>query len=374
MKTIERKRKRTGPNPIVFQRVHDSLKDRICSMEQRSHSPLPSEMDLAKTYECSRVTIRRVLATLEKEGQVERLPGKGTFVLGAGDPKKRKSQHRILWYLRSELMQANQPYMFSRAILSALQTLVETKTENLQLYTDWTNPMPQDPKSFATWVKRQQADVIVLRPISFGFDELLRCSETGTPIVTWGREVKSDRMDSVSVDYYNDVKRAMNLLADLGHTRIAYIGTTDYDEPTRLRWQAYKDVLKERGLPDVYTPCPNVRYETVYKYARALIGQNDTRPTALVTGGEWFDWPCLQAISASGLRIPQDISVLATDDFEQAEHYYPPISVIRQPISLLVQQALEVARNRMTSPASPAQHVLLSSDIVLRQSVDKVLQ
>ena len=61
-------------------RVYLTLRDRIGSGELNPGARLPSEPDLADLHDVSRVTIRRALAELEREGLISRRPGAGTFV------------------------------------------------------------------------------------------------------------------------------------------------------------------------------------------------------------------------------------------------------------------------------------------------------
>ncbi|QCI67706.1 GntR family transcriptional regulator [Phreatobacter stygius] len=61
-------------------RVYLTLRDRITSGELTPGTRLPSEPDLADLHDVSRVTIRRALAELEREGLISRRPGAGTFI------------------------------------------------------------------------------------------------------------------------------------------------------------------------------------------------------------------------------------------------------------------------------------------------------
>lgn len=61
-------------------RVYLILRDRIASGELTPGTRLPSEPVLADLHDVSRVTIRRALAELEREGLISRRPGAGTFV------------------------------------------------------------------------------------------------------------------------------------------------------------------------------------------------------------------------------------------------------------------------------------------------------
>jgi GntR family transcriptional regulator len=59
------------------------LKERIASGALAAGHRLPSEPALAQAHGLSRVTVRRALEGLEREGLVRRRPGAGTFVHGA---------------------------------------------------------------------------------------------------------------------------------------------------------------------------------------------------------------------------------------------------------------------------------------------------
>ncbi|WP_281421306.1 GntR family transcriptional regulator [Cohnella xylanilytica] len=55
-------------------------------------SPIPSERELCDTFGVSRPTVRRALEELENDGELVRLPGKGTFVA-----EKKYVDHAMQW-------------------------------------------------------------------------------------------------------------------------------------------------------------------------------------------------------------------------------------------------------------------------------------
>jgi GntR family transcriptional regulator len=61
-----------------YQRVKSYVRQGIAS--RRFTDAVPSENQLARIFNVSRMTARRALVELEQEGIVERIPGKGTFV------------------------------------------------------------------------------------------------------------------------------------------------------------------------------------------------------------------------------------------------------------------------------------------------------
>src|SRR5438093_13688932 len=67
-------------NIPAYQRIQGAIRKRIDSGHLRPGDPVSSERDLAKLHEVSLMTARHALATLEREGIVERRRGVGTFV------------------------------------------------------------------------------------------------------------------------------------------------------------------------------------------------------------------------------------------------------------------------------------------------------
>src|SRR6202048_207177 len=64
----------------AYQRIQGAIRKRIESGYLRTGDPVASERDLAKIHQVSLMTARHALASLEREGIVERRRGIGTFV------------------------------------------------------------------------------------------------------------------------------------------------------------------------------------------------------------------------------------------------------------------------------------------------------
>ncbi|HHY37637.1 MAG TPA: GntR family transcriptional regulator [Clostridia bacterium] len=70
---------RESPLPLYFQIKRD-LKEKILSGKLKPREKIPSEEDLRKEYQVSRMTVRQAILDLVREGLLERQHGKGTFV------------------------------------------------------------------------------------------------------------------------------------------------------------------------------------------------------------------------------------------------------------------------------------------------------
>lgn len=68
-----------SPVPLYSQ-LKELLRTRILDGTYPPHSRMPSESELGKAFDVSRITVRQALGDLQKEGLIFKIHGKGTFV------------------------------------------------------------------------------------------------------------------------------------------------------------------------------------------------------------------------------------------------------------------------------------------------------
>src|SRR5258707_1645268 len=100
----------------AYQRIQASIRKRIDAGQLRPGDPVNSERDLAKLHQVSLMTARHALATLEREGIVERRRGVGTFV---SSPK-----------IQFNKLMSYTEQMAARSLTAASQILVAKTVEN----------------------------------------------------------------------------------------------------------------------------------------------------------------------------------------------------------------------------------------------------
>ncbi len=66
------------PTPLYY-RIYLVLREQILEHRFDPNVPMPSELELARAYSVSRVTLRKTLEHLEREGLILRQRGRGTF-------------------------------------------------------------------------------------------------------------------------------------------------------------------------------------------------------------------------------------------------------------------------------------------------------
>ena len=79
--------KQTDVIPL-YQQLKNIIKDAILSGKIKANEKIPSEAELSKTYQVSRITVRNAIGELVEEGFLIKKQGKGTF---ANKPKLEKN-------------------------------------------------------------------------------------------------------------------------------------------------------------------------------------------------------------------------------------------------------------------------------------------
>lgn len=79
-------------NVPIYEQIKEQIKNKIVSNELKSGDLLPSIRSLAKDLRISVITTKSAYEELEREGYVETVPGKGTYVAGKSETIIREEQ------------------------------------------------------------------------------------------------------------------------------------------------------------------------------------------------------------------------------------------------------------------------------------------
>src|SRR5579875_522286 len=72
----------------LYMQLKKYIEEDIRNGKYKMEEQLPTEPELCDMYNVSRVTVRRAITELVKEGVLQRLWGKGTYVTGAKIPNE----------------------------------------------------------------------------------------------------------------------------------------------------------------------------------------------------------------------------------------------------------------------------------------------
>ena len=138
----------------------------------------------------------------------------------------------------------------------------------------------------------------------------------GIPFVVHGTSANGVAYPFFDIDNAEVSRLAVELLCDLGHTRIALINGPATLSYSHQRHLGFDRAMKARGRPAVseWIVHSSVSENDGYLCALRILNRLDQRPTAFVCSSTLVARGVYRAAADSGLSIPADISVISHDD------------------------------------------------------------
>lgn len=164
-------------------------------------------------------------------------------------------------------------------------------------------------------VDRRMDGLVLIAP--FGAAEELEKVAQGTPTVVLGRHGPALAYDTVASDDIAGSGLIVDHLVSLGHRRIAHVsniaeGKNEPGMPQEVRARGYVQAMERHGLdPDV------IMYPWTHEggmEAGAAILARTTRPTAVHAGADIAAIGLLTKMWESGVRVPEELSVVGYDN------------------------------------------------------------
>ena len=176
--------------------------------------------------------------------------------------------------------------------------------------------------------------------VSLGLSPDDRALETldrlGIPTVLVDSD-SAPNLPAVNVDDVGGAEAAARHLLDLGHRRFAIIGLPPTRAQTGLtptaarRLEGYRLALNAAGAAPPHLVSAGA---TMSAGARAfdVLAKGTERPTAVLAMSDMAAIGVMSAAQSSGLKIPQDLSVVGYDDVPMSAYTSPALTTVHQPI------------------------------------------
>lgn len=216
---------------------------------------------------------------------------------------------------------------------------------------------------------QRRVDGLLLATATGKDGEALRyLADLGVPTVLVDR-CASDAFDQVGAENVAATTRLTAHLAEHGHRRIAMIsgraGLATSDE----RVAGYRLGLQRHGL-DVDERLITTGGSNAEEAARAVRGLLELAdsPTALVVANNHMTIGAMRTLGHLGVRVPEDVALVAYDDFEWAAHFRPRLTTMAQPIQQIGAEAVRLLLARIGDPRRQPQTVRLRPEFMHRES------
>jgi DNA-binding LacI/PurR family transcriptional regulator len=356
---------------ILLSQLMTYFRERILDGRLSVGTRLPTDDELADLYQISRDTVRQALALLANEGLIERVQGRGTFVIqprsngGAVTQPKQKQIGLVLnRTLRTHL---------TMNLLVGVEQAAKSHGYNVS-FTYAEGEQDQQARDIARLQANHVLGMIIWAMGDTTHDaSILQLQADQFPLVLIDRYFPGLAIDYVGSDNIGGGYRATEHLLILGHRHIGFVFAQEETLQTTSvyeRWQGYCKALQKYEVPyDETLVVPDVRkLKSGAREGLVEFLQRPDRPSAIFAVNDYIALDVLQAARAIHLRIPEDLAVVGFDDQEFAAHVHPPLTTIKQQFIDIGLRAGTLLINRIEGIAGPPKHIELPTNLIIRES------
>ena len=157
-------------------------------------------------------------------------------------------------------------------------------------------------------------------------------------------------LSSVCCDEDLAVKETIEHLIQLGHREIAIIGGyRERSDTSRRRFEGCLAAFQENDIP--FDPewdyaSSRFSYAEGYRAAQTLVSRGKPY-TAIFCMADVMAMGAIRALTDSGLRVPEDVSVVGFDGLPIGEFIVPRLATVSQSVETLAQRSVELLRGNI---------------------------
>jgi LacI family transcriptional regulator len=259
-------------------------------------------------------------------------------------------------------------YDYFMELLRGVTAAAEQADYNLVLYTNFRT----QPQRLQRVCRAREVDGVVLLAADDMPEALDALLAEELPVVNLGRREERPEVSYVAPDARAGSLLATRHLLELGHRRIGLVSSLLDPRTCGERLDGYRAALTEA---DIAFDAGLVA-EAEYRSGGGTDAMNailavEPRVTAVVTISNTLAHEALQSIAAHGLRVPQDIAVVAIDDTWLSLMTTPPLTSVRQPLFEMGKRAVEVLLGAIADRQQPPQRIVYPVSLVARASTTR---
>lgn len=214
----------------------------------------------------------------------------------------------------------------------------------------------------------RQVDGLVVATASRDDQVVRRCILEHVPVVLVNRAEDHRLAPEVVNDDFYSMQLAVDHLVALGHRKIAHIAGPVHLATGFARWQGFHLAAQRHKVVGTH-----MVEATEYSRDAGRIACNEVLKryrgtTAIVAANDHLALGCYDALATSGVRCPQDISIVGHNDIPLVDMVNPPLTTLRIQHREMGRKAAQLLLERLRAPDTKPVRVTLSPELMIRGS------
>lgn len=307
---------------IVYKGILNDIRTGVFSLD----SLLPTELEIANSYNVSKITVKKALEMLVEEGYVRRIRGKGSFIINNQVDDKSAAMNTAE---KSRVIGFVLPDYSGQYAVDMLRAIEEEATKrNIFLIHMRSHGIQQKEEEAIEKLITYGVMGIIIMPVhGENYNPiLLKLILEDFPIVFVDRHLKGLSASFVTTDNIQSSKRAVDYLLENGHKKICFVSPTLSNTSTlEERMQGFIESHTQKNLAIEQSSQVLAVDSTIPGRDSLEDIQNDIEKisqhlqkhrniSALFASEYNIALLCYKAAQQAGYQVPEDLSIICFDE------------------------------------------------------------
>ena len=193
--------------------------------------------------------------------------------------------------------------------------------------------------------------------------------EQEIPVVLMDREIEDYFASVVMIDNEKAAYDATTYCLELGHKRIGFIAAPLKVRIFAKRLEGYRKALQKYGIEfdESLVVEDNMTIKSGSLAGKELLARKDP-PTAIFGSNDLMAIGAIKEIQGSGLKVPENISIIGFDDILTASLVTPSLTTIAQPKYEMGVEAMNLLIRMIEKKGASKSKIVLDTQLVVRES------
>ena len=348
-----------------YQQVKDYVLLQIKNNELGKDGRIPSESEFSKLLDVSSITVRKALNDLVNEGIIYRVRGKGSFVSNHQEPAADKAIGYVTFIISGNELY-NRSYM---QIIKGIQSFLSQ--QDCKLIVEFVeNDFEKEQELVGNLIQSDHRGLLIYSANPNGakgyLNELRRKS---IPFVMLDRIPSGYSVDCITCNNQDGAYEAVEHLINNGHRKIGFAAYDFYLSTEVDRYNGYRRAMLDASLVP-QEELSFFQHDLDYAVLADEIARGNL--TALFCANDRRALEVIERLTQEGVRIPEQVSVMGFDDFESSKFARVPLSTVKQNFEALGYEGAKLLFEKSAHVSPANKKILISTELVLRDSVQKI--
>ncbi len=357
----------------IHQQIFDYIHEHIISGQFAPGSRLPTEDEWCEQLKVSRYPLRQAMTTLERDGLLKRIRGKGTFVTDhVPAVSEQTGEKKIISLILPDI---NNEYVYD--ILKGF--IVAASEADFAVLTGVSSADSTEQDTINRAVQAG-ARGIVLFPISVEIDHtILELNKKEIYISLIDCNPGLEHVDFISSDNISGGFIAARHLHTQGFRQAAFLGNTMKASSVQDRLNGFirglnqyhmeflNPIVQNRTWPLPAESISEIDFSSE-SFFRDLDAYLSYAPFGLFCENDATALAVMDALVNKGIKIGVEIGMIGFDNISAARYANPPLTTVAQNGLLIGETAAKTAISRIVNGSRQSIHHMLPTQIIIRRS------